>query len=127
MTDQIDDGRDTERGLTLTLNERFVERLGPQGVRDYVEAVVSTARDGQGRGLDVVTELLRERLDAIGVDLPDYSYGLTAEQLLRATDGELAIMLDDGTVLYGVARQVPKDPAVLGTDDPESPDRPTYT
>ena len=57
-------------------------------------------------------------------------YGVLADQLvqLALSGGPLSVSLDDGTVLTGPGLVVPGSvPAELGTPDPESTERPTYS
>ncbi len=91
---------DGPRGVDITLNDTFVNRIGPEGVRCYVDALVAVA--GEHADVDALASSLRHRLDAVGIRLPDLSYKHTAEQLVRATPGHLTVRDDYGHLLYGV-------------------------
>lgn len=119
--------RDVPRGLTLTLNTAFVERVGPEGVKAYCETIQALA-SGPRDDVDAIGGELRRRLDAAGIQLAEPSYEITAEQIAES-DGIVSVVTDDGQVLFGdrYAAAPEARPDVAGTEDPDHPDRPAYS
>lgn len=119
--------RDVARGVTLTLNTPFVERIGPDGVAAYCAAIQALAA-GPRDDVDAIAAELRRRLDAAGIELSDRSYGITAEQIAES-DGVVSVVTDGGQVLLGdrYAAAPEARPDVQGTEDPDHPDRPAYS
>ena len=111
----------------IVLAESFVEHHGPEHVQAYVDAVVAAQVDAQTMDEDAVATRIRERLDAVGLAIPDESYRNLAKQVHDSTG--VAISTDGGEVLHGdpaVAADV-HEPDVRGADDPDDPDRPFYS
>jgi hypothetical protein len=111
-------------GVTLTLNPSFLEEYGEEGVRAYCAAVDEVAARSGDLAPSELAVLLRSRLDASGVVLPDISYDRTAEQLTEGAGGPLSVILTDGTVIFGPG---PRPAPDIHVGDPGHPDRPTYS
>lgn len=116
----------TPQGVVLVLNRSWLEDQSPQQIEGYIATVTRLAASGHD---DVahLAEVLREELDAVGVQLAPPSYERTAEQLLGSQ--QVQVLTDDGKVLYsdpGISTAPPadRDPDVEGTEDPEAPHRP---
>lgn len=113
---------------TLVLNDRFIESIGEDRLRDYVTTVVGLAAQAKGGSTPEVTRQLSETLDAHGFPIPPIEAERLAEQLIRADGREIAITRGDGRVLHGDRPDIgSSEPPVVGTEDPESDQRPTYS
>lgn len=132
MNDHQDDptthGREPQPTTTLVLNAPFVERVGEQGVAAYVEVIEQAATTSRGRGLHEVADELQQAFESRGIVLPDMSYQRTAEQLTDPERGEVVVVTNDGRVLSGPpGSAIHEVDPVVGTSDPEDPDRPVYS
>ena len=116
------------RGQTIVINEAFIEDVGMQGVRRWVEILVEAQSYAVDHSDDEVEALLRSRVEGTALARPEPSYAITAG-LLRQNRGELAVILHDGTVLTGRADATTQRhrPDVRGTEDPSDPHRPLYS
>jgi hypothetical protein len=114
--------------VRIVLNRAFEEDVGPEGVRAYVEALVTTGHDISGRSADELGEVLRQKLEIAGVPAPPLSYRTSAEQLIQS-GGQLVIVSADGVVLHGADNRLEAQEAAggEGTSDPENPNRPFYS
>ncbi len=119
---------DEIRQQTFVLNRPFMQEAGADRVAAYCQVLVELSRESVSAGQDELEARLRERLAAADVAVPEPSFAITAEQLFRS-QGHIAIVTDDGEVLYGPPRsaQDSNNPDVRGTEDPDDPDRPVYS
>lgn len=115
------------RQWRVSVNSAFAQRVGPRGVRAYVDVLAELDRTAPGRDLDDVLEELTQKLSRHGVRIDDVSARRLAEQLRDPERAELVIATDDGEVLYG------QDWAGAGGSksaqqlEPEDNRRPTWT
>ena len=113
---------------TLVLNDRFIASIGEERLTEYVDTVVDLARRAKGGATPEVTEQLSSTLAAHGFPIPPIEAERLAEQLIRADGRQIAITRGDGSVLHGPGPGIgDAEPPVVGTEDPEDPDRPAYS
>jgi hypothetical protein len=116
------------RGHTFVLNDAFINDVGEEGVRDYVDALVAAEAYAADHSESEVADFLRDRLEGTIAERPKDSYGITAS-LLRGSHGSIAVVTHAGQVLYGDPDAVAQaaHPDVRGTEDPADPHRPFYS
>lgn len=113
---------------TLVLNDRFIESIGEERLGDYVTTLVNLAAQAKGGSTVEVTRQLSDILAAHGYPIPPIEAERLAEQLIRANGRDISITRGDGTVLHGPHHTIGDfDPPVVGSADPEDPDRPLYS
>ncbi len=129
MPDDIGTEGSRDRGLTITLSTPFVESLTPTQLSHYVSTVAELGSIAHEHGEDELASTLRATLAQEDIALPEQSYLSTVRQLASAHPGQLAIVTDRDTVLFGDPRgdSQSRDPGVDGAADPEHPDRPAYS
>ncbi len=113
------------RQQTFVLNRPFTDDLGPDLTARFCQVLVDLAAEATGHTQDQTEALLRQRLADLGVELPEVSYAIRAEQLFRS-QGHIAIVTDRGEVLYGPpeSSQMRHQPDIEGMEDPAAPHRP---
>lgn len=113
---------------TIILNDRFIQSIGEDRLRVYVEILTDLAHRAVGGSTREVTKLLRHTLDSHGFPIPPIEAERLAEQLIRAGGAHVSITRGDGHVLSGPHPGVPlAEPEVDGDDDPEHQDRPRFS
>ncbi|MDF8263229.1 hypothetical protein [Luteipulveratus flavus] len=110
--------------MTLTINEPWADRVGPDGVAAYVRILADVTDSYDDAPVAQVEEDLHARLDAEGLRLTDLAYAHLAEKIVETRGVGLCIVDHHGTVLHGTLAEA--DPP-NATDDPEHPDRPIFS
>jgi len=119
---------DVPRAAHLSLNDRFVDRLGEAGLTAYVQALVDAAGVAAAGGdHDAVAERLATSLAGSGIEVSPVQRQQVVDQL-RSARGNLHVSAY-GKVIYGdpALDSASFEPHVVGTEDPADPERPFYT
>lgn len=110
-------------GRVLVLDERFVESLDDQQLRDYL-TILTRAASGAHEDVEELASLLTGEFDHLELPMPPVQAKMIAEQIFGVQDARLDIVTTGGELLAqkdGVSG-VPERPGSAA--DPEHPNRP---
>lgn len=89
------------RPFVLVLNEAFVERLGDDGVRRYVDALAEIVEHRRAEGEDEIAEAIHRAFSQPPLEMPRVERQRLAERLAAPGWTHLHIRTEFGQVLYG--------------------------
>lgn len=116
------------RAAHISLNDPFVDQLEQAGLTAYIAILAKAAKDAaNGASGEAIQQRLRAGFDAAQIEVADAELAVIAEELVNAA-GVLHISAY-GTVVYGSHRLdvATFQPDVVGTEDPQSPNRPIFS
>lgn len=127
MSDQVQPGHEhqTQSALVVSLNAALGDQLDERQLGIVSEAIAGAAGSGDEA---TVRARLSEALERAGVPQPEPVVARLAENLARS-GGETTVVDSHGDVHQGDPTWDPATavPDVVGSEDPEHGDRPTYS
>lgn len=111
----------------ITINQVFIDAVGERGVSRYVDTLVEAShRVPGGATVTDIDELLRTRFDEHDIALDDVTRGRLAEQIAGIGEDDLVILAPNGEPVHGSKASEESEAHTIG-EEPEDPDRPTYS
>lgn len=115
--------REEGRPVRLTVNQAFVEQVGPEGLRSYVDVLARVGEATRRVPVAEVTERLLHEWSAAGLHVEPVEAGKIAERVADPTRGPLIVVDADNNELYGhdVTEGGQRSARQEEPDDPERP------